>query len=78
VRRHALNHTPAVYDDIANAYIERLDTIDPGAILNADLGEGVTSVRRDDKGNIVLTGSDGVTYSWKSAVRAGFVTLSRK
>ena len=45
-----MQRNPHVYSDIAKTYGERLDEIDPEAILNADLGDGITRVHRDEAG----------------------------
>lgn len=65
------------YDNLSREYILTMDDHSPDAILNGQLGEGIKSVHRDDKGVIVLTDTNGASYSWKAAVRAGLVKLSR-
>ena len=71
---HATKRSTSGYTELAKVYVENLDTIDPDAILGATYPEG-QSARRDGRGDIVVTGPDGVEYPWRSAVRAGFVSL---
>ena len=71
---HATKRSTSGYTELARSYVEHLDTIDPDAILGATYPEG-QSARRDGRGDIVVTGPDGVEYPWRSAVRAGFVSL---
>lgn len=72
------NRTLHSYTALAETYISNLDTIDPQAILDADLGVAGTSVHQDAQGTIVVTDANGTTYSWKSAVAAGIISVSRK
>lgn len=67
--------TTAGYADIAKSYVERLDTIDPSAILNAELKDGLKA-RRDDGGRIILTTPSGSSMEWRSAVRSGLVSIA--
>ncbi|QEX23364.1 hypothetical protein FRZ61_33020 [Hypericibacter adhaerens] len=56
-------------------YLADLPSIDPGLILNAEMPEGVTAYERD--GRVILRTPHG-EVDWKSAIRSGFVTVSRR
>ena len=70
---HATKRSTSGYTELAKAYVENLDTIDPEAILGATYPDG-QSARRDGRGDIIIT-VDGQEFTWRSAVRAGFVSL---
>lgn len=75
MEQHVRERTTAGYRKLAQSYMERLDTIDPEAILTAELGPGVR-VRQDAQGRIVVTVPDGRSMSWAGAVKTGAIKLS--
>jgi len=63
------------YQKIANEYVQKLDTIAPEMILNAQFGNGITAAKARD-GVVVLTLPGGQQVGWSEAISAGIVTLS--
>ncbi len=64
------------FNDLAQRYVQNLDTINPAAILNADFGPGVT-VKREAGGKLIVHTDRGDSYPWQSAIKAGIIKLSR-
>ncbi|MET0012047.1 MAG: hypothetical protein ABW088_00200 [Sedimenticola sp.] len=62
------------YHDVVNTYLANLDQIDPDAILDAELGEGITTQVGPD--GVVLLNTPHGQFSWSGAVRAGLVNVS--
>lgn len=71
----ATKRTTSGYTNITQRYVEQLDTIDPDAILNANLQNGLKA-HKDDSGRIVLTDSLGRSFEWRNAVRGGLVSVA--
>lgn len=70
-----VNTGVADYRAVVTDYIASLGTTDPNRILNSNPVPG-RSVRWDQaSGTVVVTLSDGSTYSWENAVRAGLIGL---
>lgn len=63
----------AGYAALAREYLADLDTIDPDSILSANFSDDITA-RRDERGNVVIT-VNGQEHPWKSAVRAGLLSI---
>jgi len=64
----------AGYVALANEFILTMDEHSPDDILGATFPDG-QSASRDSQGKIVITDKNGVGYPWKSAVRAGMVSI---
>ena len=62
------------YDKVAQAYIEALPEINPDAIADLELGEGI-KVIKTDRGQIVLETPHG-QIGWKQAINTGIIKLS--
>ncbi|MCH8816446.1 MAG: hypothetical protein IIC92_01760 [Chloroflexi bacterium] len=71
----ATKRSTAGYTALAKSYVLDMDEHSPDAILSATFPDG-QSAHRDGRGNIIITGSDGVEYPWKTAVRAGMVSIT--
>ncbi|MET0025917.1 MAG: hypothetical protein ABW085_16835 [Sedimenticola sp.] len=62
------------YNAVAHEYLKQLDKVDPDAILNAELGEGI-SATIGNRGEILLNTPHG-QMSWASAISTGLVNVS--
>lgn len=76
ISSHLTQRNTEAYKALARDYVANLDTISPDAILGAEVNGG--QIHRDHAGRIVITGSDGRTYSWAGAVNAGWIKLARR
>ena len=74
IRNQLTRRSTSGYKTLATDFLSNLDTIAPDAILNADMGSGI-SANRDSAGKINVTIPDGRSLSWKDAVRLGFAKL---
>ena len=72
---HATKRSTAGYTALAKSYVLDMDVHSPDAILGATFPDG-QSAHRDGRGNIIITASDGIEYPWKTAVRAGMLSIS--
>lgn len=72
IKRQLSKRNPDGYRSIAKEYLQNLDTIDPDAILNAQLGKGIEA--RKVKGKVILYTPYG-ELPWKSAIRSGMIRL---
>jgi hypothetical protein len=77
MHRHATLRNADGYEAIARSYVRDLEKHNPGAILNAQLGDGIKSVHQDHKGRVVLTDHQDRTFTWSEAVRAGVVSVGK-
>lgn len=73
MEEQATKRTTDGYVALARDYLTNLDEVDPDAILEADLADGLEARREGDK--IILRAATGQTFDWKTAVRAGIVTV---
>lgn len=77
IRTHATQRSTKGYDKVVQAYTEQLDNVAPHALLNAQPGDGIRSIRRADNGKILLTLDDGQEMEYRAAVKAGHIKLSK-
>lgn len=75
-KRHATLRTTAGYRDISQTYLEAMDEIKPDAILNATFPNGGRAFK-DHSGRIMIEVPNAGTFSWKSAVKAGYIGKSK-
>ncbi|RAU22298.1 hypothetical protein CU669_09245 [Paramagnetospirillum kuznetsovii] len=75
IHDQAIKRTTSGYQKVAQAYLENLDTINPDALLNAQLGEGL-KVKRSSNGKIVLETPKG-ELEYRSAIKAGLIKISK-
>jgi hypothetical protein len=75
IRHQATQRSTKGYQKIAQAYMENLDTINPEALLSAQLGDGLR-VKKANNGRIVVETSKG-DIEYRAAIRAGLITVSR-
>lgn len=61
------------YAPLTKDYIASLGDTDPGRVLAAEVGQGVT-VSQGHQGEVIVT-IDGATYRYEDAVRAGLITV---
>lgn len=66
---------PRAMDDVIAAYAENLDKIDPAAILNGQLAEGMTATYDSGRGVVVLSHPSFGQVPWQQAVRLGLVDV---
>jgi hypothetical protein len=76
ISSHITGRTTEAYKALARDYVVKLDTIDPEAILGAEVSGG--KIHRDHAGRIVITAPDGRTYGWSEVINGGWLKLSRK
>jgi|GEM_PF-3445173 hypothetical protein len=74
---HAVSRTTAGYKALAGEFMADLDKVNPDAILNADLGEGILEARQVGNEVVLLTATQG-EINWKTAVKMGLVKVGRK
>ncbi|AMK11342.1 hypothetical protein [Pseudodesulfovibrio indicus] len=74
---HATRRTTAGYKALAGEFMADLDKVNPDAILNADLGEGILEARQVGNEIVLKTASQG-EITWKTAVKMGLVKVGRK
>ncbi|MBG0775823.1 MAG: hypothetical protein H0S85_05240 [Desulfovibrionaceae bacterium] len=74
---HAVSRTTAGYKALAGEFMADLDKVNPEAILNADLGEGILEARQVGNEIVLKTASQG-EITWKTAVKMGIVKVSGK
>lgn len=74
---HAVSRTTAGYKALAGEFMADLDKVNPEAILNADLGEGILEARQVGNEIVLKTASQG-EITWKTAVKMGIVKVGRK
>lgn len=76
MRRQAMERTTEGYKALATKYLETLGETDPTSILSAELGPGV-SVRKGVDGQPVLRLEGIGEVSYRTAIRSGFIKVSR-
>ena len=75
MQRHGAERTTKGYQEVAKAYLMELPNTDPDAILEAQLGKGITAVK---EGNKIILHTPRGPFEWKSAMRAGLFKVSRR
>lgn len=73
---HISNRTTEAYKQLTRDYVANLDTINPDAILNAEVVGG--KVERDAQGKVFFTLPNGRRVSWSEAVGTGIMKLERR
>lgn len=76
MRNHVTQRSTKGYKDIAAKYLENLDKANPEAFKNAVINNGITA-KRLTNGTILLKTPQG-EVEWKTAVRNGWVKVSRQ
>jgi hypothetical protein len=74
IHQQATMRTTKGYQKVAQTYMENLDTINPQALLNAQLGQGL-KVMKANNGKIVIQTPKG-QIEYRAAVRSGLIKLS--
>lgn len=75
IREQATMRSTKGYQRVAQAYMENMDTINPDALLNAQLGEGL-EIKKASNGKLVLKTPKG-EMEYRAAVRSGLLKFSR-
>lgn len=75
VHQQATMRTSSGYQKVAQAYLENLDTHNPEALLNAQLGEGL-EIRKGQNGKLILKTPKG-EMEYRAAVRSGLIKISK-
>lgn len=72
-----LTNDPTGFDNLARAYVESVDQIDPDAVAEALAASGI-SHSRTGNGEFLLTIPGAGQMTYKQALRAGIITVSRR
>ena len=75
IRHQATQRNTSGYQKVAQAYLENLDAINPDALLNAQLGDGL-EIKKGLNGKLVLKTPMG-EMEYRSAVKAGVIKISK-
>lgn len=75
VNQQAQYRTTSGYQKVAQAYLENLDTHNPEALLNAQLGEGL-EIRKGQNGKLILKTPNG-ELEYRAAVKANLIKISK-
>lgn len=75
IRQQATMRTTSGYQKVAQAYLENLDTINPDALLGAQLGDGL-EIKKASNGKLVLKTPKG-EFEYRAAVRSGLIKISK-
>jgi hypothetical protein len=76
IRQQATQRSTKGYQQVAQTYLENLDTINPAALLNAELGNGL-KVKKANNGRIVIQTPDRGDIEYRAAVRSGLIKIGR-
>jgi hypothetical protein len=75
VNRHLTMRNTQGYQQLAQHFVQHLDTINPNMILNAEVNGGkVESIG----GRIIVTDAAGRRFTWSEALAAGVMELGRR
>ncbi len=74
---HAVKRTTSGYKQLAGEFLADMDKMNPDAILNADLGEGILEARKVGNEVVLKTATMG-EIPWKAAVKMGLLKVGRR